>query len=56
VLATVFRGIPDKVQVLWDREEALKAAKQESKELREDYDALSVTQAGEVVYSWPEND
>jgi len=56
VLATVFRGIPDKVEVFWDREKALRAARKEVESLRADYDALTVARGGEEVYSWPENE
>jgi len=55
VLATACSGVLDKAEVFWDQEEALKAAKKEAEELREDYDVLSLTQAEEILYSWPSN-
>ena len=55
ILTTVCSGVPEEARVLWDEREAIQAAKREAKALRVDYDALCLTRAGEVWYSWPKD-
>ena len=55
VLTVVCSGVPEEAVVFWDEQEALRAAKHAVKDLREDYDVLSLTRGGEVYYSWPKD-
>jgi len=55
VLSVVCSGVQEESTVFWDEQEALRAAKREIRDLREDYDMLSLTCAGEAVYSWPQD-
>ena len=56
LLVTVYAGVPDKMKVFWDEKEALRAAREQVKSLRPDYDALVVRQGDVEVYGWPEKD
>ncbi len=54
VLVLVYAGTVSKVTVFWSENEAIKAAQEEVKELREEYDILVVEHGNERVYGWPE--
>ena len=55
MLVGLYGGLPSKVDVFWDEDEAVKAAKEEIKSMREDEDTLTVRHGDVHVYGWPED-
>ena len=53
VLVVIFAGLPEHASVHWSEDEAIRAAKERIKDLREEYDEVVVVQDGVVVFEWP---